>query len=329
MRISTLALCVALAACNQEAPKGDAADAASATIKLASFPEAQVLVDGEDAGITPLSKSVEPGQHEIVLRSEAFREVKQTISVAAGETASREWILQAEDPTDPVAVARLGAAFELAMADIEEVVRHRGAADESFVAPLFPRGNLRITDLVDYRIDVGAEFDAAGTLQFKKGRKVLYSAAFDPEELSTNAAIPAAVKDALAKGGTVTWGFHPTKGKAVTARFKIVRDARLDKRVAKMEKRMKGQDERLLQQMRAQLYLNKKLYYPAYLEARRVVEASENAPAAVAIMQSALQRLKLKKTVLWAEVQEKATGLSRKARERMNEARSKLRPRRR
>ena len=71
--------------------------------------------------------------------------------------------------------------------------------------------------------------------------------------------------------------------------------------------------------MRAQLYLNKRLYLAAYLEARKAFARSKHAAQAVAIMQSALRRMHLDQTSLWDEVQEAAADMP---------PRGKARPRR-
>jgi len=308
--IWTLTLAAALVGCGQgeQGGKGKTAGG-SGTIQLASLPKAEVLIDGKLVGETPLTHSVSAGSHEIVLRSEAFVDHKETGSVDADKTWSVDCVLKASDPNDPVAIAKLAKAFEIGeWTEFEPQVRHRGGRESSFVVALYPRGKVRLEDLSEYRIDVGDEFEAAGTLRFKRGSKVLFEAAFDPEELSTQVPVPEKVLKTLKSGAQVTWGFYPAKGKATTAKFKVVKDdPRLTKRLAKMEKRMADADEVTLCQMRAQLYLNKKLYVAAYLEARRALALAKDAETppsqALAIMQGAAQRMNLKKTPLWDEIQ--------------------------
>jgi hypothetical protein len=86
-----------------------------------------------------------------------------------------------------------------------------------------------------------------------------------------------------------------------------------------MQKRLAGQPDLVLHQMRAQLFLNKRLYLAAYLEARKAFARSKFATQAVAIMQSALRRMHLDETSLWGEVQEAAAAMP---------PRGKARPRR-
>ena len=75
---------------------------------------------------------------------------------------------------------------------------------------------------------------------FKRGKKVLFEAKFDPASFSVREPIPEKVKKALKPGWHVTWGFYPKKGKPVTTKFKVVRDnPRLKKRLKQIEERMK------------------------------------------------------------------------------------------
>ena len=112
----------------------------------------------------------------------------------------------------------------------------------------------------------------------------------------------------------------------VTTKFKVVRDnPRLKKRLKQLEERMKGQPELAFCQLRAQLYLNKKLYVAAYLEGRRAVELSKGsevpASQALTVMQNALQRMRLRKTPLWHEIEADIVRVSERVKERQRKAR--------
>lgn len=112
-------------------------------------------------------------------------------------------------------------------------------------------------------------------------------------------------------GETVTWGYFPAKGKPVTAQFTVVKeDPRLLERIAKMEKRVGDGDAYLVTTMRAQLYLNARLYYAAYAEAQRALQfGTEDATQAFAIIQASLRAMKLHKTALWADLQTNFEGV--------------------
>ena len=53
----------------------------------------------------------------------------------------------------------------------EAVAATRAFRDAKRVVPCFPRGNVRIIDLEEYRVEVGAEFEADGTLKFRRRKK--------------------------------------------------------------------------------------------------------------------------------------------------------------
>jgi len=192
------------------------------------------------------------------------------------------------------------------------------AKSESLVVPGYPRGNVRVADLDKYRIDVGDKFNRAGKLVFKRGKRVLYEADFKPDERATLAALPDAVRQAAKPGALITWGFYPTKGKPKIAKFKVVKDdPRLSKRIARMEKQLKGKPEATIHQQRAQLLLNKKLYTAAYLEALRAVELNPaKASRALAVMKSATQRMKLSRTPIWDEIEQGADESSKRIKAR-------------
>jgi len=307
-----LALTAVLVGCQQTETQEKQAEPAAAAgkIRLAALPNAEVSIDGKVVGETPMAVDAAAGDHEILLRSEGFEDLRRTVAVESGKTVGVDGVLIATDPTDPVAIAKLADGLEVGeMSELEPVVKHRGANDADFVVPGYPRGNVRMSDLASYRIDVGAEFDTAGKLMFKRGKKVLFESDFDPEELTTKTAVPQNVINELKTGAQVTWGFYPEKGKAQTAKFKVVKDdPRVQKRIDRIETRLAGQPEMAIAQLRAQVYLNKRLPTAAYLEGLKAVELAkgEEAPPsqALAVMQAALQKMKLRKTPLWDEVEE-------------------------
>ena len=208
-----------------------------------------------------------------------------------------------------------------AWTELEGLVTHAGAKGAAFVVPGYPRGRVRMKDLAEFRIDVGEEFDTPGKLMFKRGKTVLYAVEFDPQNRIILEPVPAAVRKALKSGALVTWGFYPVKGKPRTAKFKVVKDdPRLTKRIARMEERMKNHAEVDICQLRAQLYLNKKLYTAAYLEGLRALEVNPDKAAppaqALTVMQSATQRMKLRKTPIWDEIERDASKLPDRIKER-------------
>lgn len=56
-----------------------------AVVFLASFPEASVIIDGEDRGVTPFKHPLTVGKHDVLMRAPGYREWIQTIEVTDGD----------------------------------------------------------------------------------------------------------------------------------------------------------------------------------------------------------------------------------------------------
>jgi len=68
----------------------------TANLEINSLPAgAQVIIDGEDKGITPFAQEVAAGTYKIVLRRAGFRERSEELTVVAGETYPIEYTLEA------------------------------------------------------------------------------------------------------------------------------------------------------------------------------------------------------------------------------------------
>jgi hypothetical protein len=201
------------------------------------------------------------------------------------------------------------------MAELETGDRQR-AADDAGVAAVFPRGPVRRKqDLATYRIDVGPEFATPGTVWFRVGKLMFSAGEFVPEKLTTVAALPAEVRDALRFGDVVTWGFYPADraAPAATAQFVIAPDdgpAAAD--LARMAPVLEKQDARLAAALRGSLFLKHGLFYAAYREASA---AEEPGPAALAVMQAALRGMELDSgTRVWTALTRRIDRLPERAR---------------
>lgn len=213
-----------------------------------------------------------------------------------------ETLVESFDVTDAARFEELAREMGLEVVALEGVTPHRGSGDEEVFMPTFPRGDVRIGDLSDIRIDVGLDFEPGGMLRFKKGSKVLWEGPFDPEEITTIMPIPDEVIAAIEKGDRITWGYFPERGKSMTAKFKVV-EPNLEKRWKSISKRIDPTDEMLVKQFRAQLYLDKGLAQAAFQEASEVGKATESA-AAWNIARAALRKLDLDDTGLWQDTLE-------------------------
>ncbi|MHC4933069.1 MAG: hypothetical protein ACYTGV_12855, partial [Planctomycetota bacterium] len=116
------------------------------------------------------------------------------------------------------------------------------------------------------------------------------------------------VKERLQTGSTVTWGFHPEKGDAVTAEFTVV-ESDLGERIESIRKRLEDPKPSVLRQIVAQLYLGEGLACAAYEEARAVADQTPSAKGALAIMQAALIGMELEESPLWNDLRRRVAGL--------------------
>jgi hypothetical protein len=269
-----------------------------AVLKIASVPEADVELDGEPRGRTPVTLEVPPGDHEVVLRREGWEERRLPMRLGEGQDRNIEPLLMPKDPTDPDAIAKLAAAFDLQMETWKKLEAQRGAPSDEKIEVLLPRGNVRLEDLGTYRLQLGSAFQGKGALVFHVDGKEVYRRAVDadwPTNLTVNEPLPADVKSALKDGSEVTWGFHPEQGPPVTAAFKLV-ELDLAARVERIRQRLAAKPL-VARQLVAQLYLSEGLACAAYEEARTVV-----ARRAHAIMQAALSRMALEGSWLWNDL---------------------------
>ncbi len=280
-----------------------------AKLNATCYPQAEVLLDGKSIGKTPIKDhAIKPGSQKLEFIREGF--VTGVHPVPAGATATVDMTLKVKDPKDPAALQALAGDLGIEMSTLEEDERFRSGGKKPAIQILYPRGSMRASDLDDYRIDVTEDFEPGGMLRFKVRAKVIFEMVFNPEEFETTATIPDKVSSQIKAGDKVTWGYYPVKGRAIVATFTLLkRDRRLERRIELLEKRLENQRPIVQDQMRAQLLLNKRLYYPAWKKARKVFVSTELAPQAHAIMQSALRGMKLHKSALWIEVQESARRL--------------------
>src|SRR5205814_8564649 len=130
------------------------------------------------------------------------------------------------------------------------------------VFPLSPRGDTREAGLQKYRIYTDAEFPAGGTLEFRKGKDVLWKqdGRFEPAKVMTTGLIPASVLKQLKAGDVVTWGVFDVdgKGKNVTAKFTVEPHKDVDSALAKFEAdpKVRSQSALVRNVGRAQILLN-------------------------------------------------------------------------
>ncbi len=269
-----------------------------AVLTVNTYPVAEAFLDEGSLGTTPLEVKVRPGRHRLVLRSAGFDDYVTELKLVWGSTASIERILIA-DPDDPSARAILAKRYDLPMVTLAAIPRTRGGGPEDWIEPLYPRGDVRPEDVTDLRIDIGTEWEAKGKLEVRAHGKVLYSADFTPGNLSTVAPLPEAAKAALKPGDEFEWGFYPEKGAPRIAKCKLVADPPA---LEKMERDLAEQDPTVRSLFRATGFLKEGLFLAAYREASQLAEAGKADEDILAVMQKALEGMKLEDTPLWDDL---------------------------
>ncbi|MGQ0615315.1 MAG: serine/threonine-protein kinase [Planctomycetaceae bacterium] len=282
----------------------------SASLRIHSFPAAEVVIDGVVRGQTPAQLELAPGSYTLVLRRPGFDERPQRIDVSAGEKTTIQQFLIAKDTNDPAVREWMEKEFDVAMAALDDE-RTRGASRSGEVNPLFPRGNVRIRDLDALHVDAPLSAEADGAIELRIGKELLFSAELvAPDHVErVTLALPEALLARLKPGVKAVWGYYPRKGRPATAEFTVVdEDPALEARLERFAKRMEGKNPILIRQMRAQLLLNNRLHYAAFREAQRVLDEVEGSEAACAIQIQAVRAMDIEETCLGGEV------LSRKMR---------------
>jgi len=104
-----------------------------------SVPGAEVLVDGEPVGKTPLGASLAlaPGSRLVEVRRHGYVAARQTVTLGAGSTGR----LQLEPVADPAALAREGGQLRLIIREPDAVIFVDGQARGAYAGPLrLPHG---------------------------------------------------------------------------------------------------------------------------------------------------------------------------------------------
>ncbi|MDH3590685.1 MAG: protein kinase [Planctomycetota bacterium] len=266
---------------------------------IASIPRATVFLNGENKGSTRAELDVPRGGHEIILRAQGFRD--RTVKLTLDGNQDLEKVLQPNDPTDPKALEMLAQSVDVEMGKWEQISSTRSSIDESRIYVLFPRGDVRPEDASTFEFRLGAEFSAEGAIVFQANDKELYRRTIDndwPENTDTVMEMPAAVREALATGASVTWGFHPSEGDPILASFQLG-----DAELPAIAKRLDSLAATARSQILAQLHLDRGYAVAAYRMARAVAK-DHKAPKAYAIMKGALEQMAItdRENPLWGEL---------------------------
>ncbi len=308
--VLTMALALTLAGCGDpQATPGASSNAANITFRTDPV-DVQVWIDGKNAGTTPVVIAVDAGKHDIEFKRDGFESVKDSLSVEAGKDLTVKTAL-AVTGDESSRFKTLLAAIGIAEHENLEGKTHRGAMKHG-VMLYWPQRKVRREGMSTWRVEFSDDYDDDATLEFRKGKNVLFSAPLVATGGVMEGALPPAVMEELKRGSSITWGayFPDRKKKNVTASFKVDSGASLAKKLSKIERRSvyrrAGALEREL--IKIELKRNYRFYTEALTDAMSVLNTWPKTQLADKVIVDSLQRLKLKDSMLYVEIMKRVAG---------------------
>jgi hypothetical protein len=187
----------------------------------------------------------------------------------------------------------------------------RGGSDAN-VMLYWPQRDVRKEGLGTYRVEVTAEYEGDGFIEFRKGKDVLHREPFQPESYVTERALPASVLEALRRGRTIEWGvyYESRRKKPVTAEFKVVDGRKFARRLAKLQRRRVYLRATPLEREMSKIDLlrNYRLYSEALTSSLGVLNTWPETQLPFKAIAACLERLKLEDTMLYAAVARRLRG---------------------
>jgi len=286
--------CCCAGSAREEATRPPSAPAMGRLV-IASVPPADVWVDGVSRGVSPVDVAIAAGSHAIRVRLGGFATHEARVEVGPGDPTGvtvRLALLDAEEreALQLLADAALPASERVWVQVFEEPRPSRGGAKEETVRVVFPRGAVRPKDLARFRLEFPPG-TGGGAVEFRRGEQVLHRLLVSPADLrELEGDVPAAVRDALAAGDEVHWGFYPSAGAPRTTTFNVV-EKDLHQAMAAIGQNMAGQPAAASAHLRAQLLLNQGLFYAAHQEAERILAKEPGSVRAWAVVLEALEKM--------------------------------------
>lgn len=303
-------LVLALGGCGAEAPV-----AGSATVEVASLPTGQVWVDGVERGTTPLTLTLGSGSHELTIKQDGFADHASKLDLASGATEKVDVALVVSDAENPAALARLASAYEIEIEPFEAPEQHRGKARSEPAILLWPHKDVRLSGLTTFAIEAGEAYDGTMRLEFRDGKEVLYSEAFDPETSTTVGSIPQAVLDHVKPGSKITWGlFNADSNKgAIKGTFEVVNHPKADRKLEKLasDRAVARQSAIVRELLVAKTLENYRLYTEALIKGLEIIDANPDSTQPYQGIVSVLRRMDGEGSRLWTVASQFVSGAGR------------------
>ncbi len=253
-----------------------------ATVHVTSFPPAVVTIDGEARGMTPLEMKLAPGKHRFTLGRAGFGEYESVLDLAAGSAHEIHQVLivssgdtagGAGGDDSFMAICCLADALGIRIDEGEDVapgtIGAAGAAAAA-VPVLLPAGEVRVSDVAAWRIELPAQQTTDGTLFFARGDDVLHESPLRIVDGAARGSVPPEVMSALRPGDDVAWGFRPRSGAGAAATSFQVTTFDVEREMRRIEGRLEGQPPSVVRHLKAEILLGRGLYLGAFAEAGRI-----------------------------------------------------------
>ncbi len=219
--------------------------------------------------------------------------------------------LSALNPGHPALVAHVASIHGIDMASFEAPAATRGRKPRSCCVLLWPSKDVRKGGVVTYAVESDETYKGDATLEFRRGRKVLYREHFVPESITTVKQIPEEVREHLRVGRTISWGLYfDDHRKPIRTKFRVVNRPNADRQVARVSKsrHMKRQSKITRDLVQATILENNRLYTEALVANLKVIGDHPGATQPMRGIVTTLRRLDAEESELFALVSQAVGG---------------------
>jgi hypothetical protein len=196
-----------------------------ASVSVTTYPTARIFVDGVDQGETPCHLDLPAGVVELRLERPRFATTTLRLELRRGQSVASLLCLVPARPDDPEALRELADALGTRMR-LPPDAAPRSTQQGIVAQAVYPAGRVRVADLRRLRFEllVPEAFATGGALEFVKNGRLLHSEPLAIEHVATELPVPRPVREAVAPGDHVVWGYRASGGDAFTAEFEVVAD---------------------------------------------------------------------------------------------------------
>jgi serine/threonine protein kinase len=300
-------------------------DSRPETVTFASLPHgATVLLDGNRLGETPFETELSRGRYRFRFLRVGYSELTVACQIQEGGrslivplSATMEAIEKRSD-----VLPELSGRVDVESPFIDLSATRSAGRDEARVRVMFPRGAVRVEDLLECRVEVADEdYRPRGTLEIRRGEEVLFRAPYvEPGNVVTRLPIPQGVRDSVQAGDGLIVGYYPERGSPITVSVEVVSREVAESirtRLLAVGTALEEQPPMAVRYVRCFLFLEHGLNLAALAGAREIVAERDSSVWGWALCHEAARRMRLDGTLLVSE--EIADGLERFSQEKLED----------